>query len=400
MVAFLTVQFLSFTPQGGKAQIRMNFQIFYDDLSPYGAWIRHDRLGFVWSPSVNHDFFPYGTNGYWVYTESGWTWFSEFTWGWAPFHYGRWFYDDFYGWLWLPDYEWAPAWVIWRSCDGYYGWTPWEPGIDINMAFNNNYHHDHRLWRFVRNRDMGRKDIGLRFSGLGQYLNLLTQSKVIENRRTDQSNNIVYHAGPFRNEVERQTGRKLSPALIGELNTPAQKMKKDRMFIYRPQINNEALINKDASPKKITDWRKEQPQMEEIREPHHPVKQLEQENLQQFPKRTEVPKTMPPLDLPSRPVQPAGERPTEHLQQVNPKISVPRNEMPERQVPVVPQPRKEEPAIQRPVPQPRELNQPTPRREQPQIKPTAPEPRNIQPEKRILPPDNRPFKPKTQKVLP
>jgi len=27
---------------------------------------------------------------------------SDYNWGWAPFHYGRWAYDPFYGWMWVP----------------------------------------------------------------------------------------------------------------------------------------------------------------------------------------------------------------------------------------------------------------------------------------------------------
>ena len=30
---------------------------------------------------------------------------------------GRWFFDDSYGWVWVPGSEWAPAWVAWRYGD-------------------------------------------------------------------------------------------------------------------------------------------------------------------------------------------------------------------------------------------------------------------------------------------
>jgi len=43
-------------------------------------------------------------------TDDGMTWVSDYNWGWAPFHYGRWDYNDSYGWFWIPDNEWGPAW--------------------------------------------------------------------------------------------------------------------------------------------------------------------------------------------------------------------------------------------------------------------------------------------------
>lgn len=110
------------TPMG------VSFQVFYDELSPYGDWINDPRHGYIWLPYVDRDFHPYGSNGHWAMTEYGNTWVSYYDWGWAPFHYGRWLYDDYYGWAWVPGYEWGPAWVNWRTGGGYYGWAPLGPG--------------------------------------------------------------------------------------------------------------------------------------------------------------------------------------------------------------------------------------------------------------------------------
>ena len=52
------------------------------------------------------------------------------------FHYGRW-YRDSVGWVWVPGYDWGPAWVCWRQGDGYCGWAPlppaavFKPGIGL-----------------------------------------------------------------------------------------------------------------------------------------------------------------------------------------------------------------------------------------------------------------------------
>jgi len=49
-------------------------------------------------------------------------WDSEHPWVAIPFHYGRWVFRG--SWLWVPAYEYAPAWVIWRHGEGHMGWAP------------------------------------------------------------------------------------------------------------------------------------------------------------------------------------------------------------------------------------------------------------------------------------
>jgi hypothetical protein len=76
----------------------VSYDMFYNQLSPYGNWISYPGYGRVWI--VNEPGFrPYYSNGRWVYTNHGWTWASNYNWGWAPFHYGRWGHDPRYGWF-------------------------------------------------------------------------------------------------------------------------------------------------------------------------------------------------------------------------------------------------------------------------------------------------------------
>ena len=111
-ILFLVVNLITLmAPQKTIAQVSVNFQIFYDNLSPYGNWIDNPDYGYAWVPNVSNNFTPYHTNGYWVYTNVGWTWVSNYSWGWAPFHYGRWLHDSYYGWVWVPGDEWGPGWV-------------------------------------------------------------------------------------------------------------------------------------------------------------------------------------------------------------------------------------------------------------------------------------------------
>ena len=47
------------TPQ----QEEVSFQVFYDQLSPYGQWVDYANYGYVWIPDVGADFAPYSTSG-------------------------------------------------------------------------------------------------------------------------------------------------------------------------------------------------------------------------------------------------------------------------------------------------------------------------------------------------
>jgi hypothetical protein len=119
---------------GGAPDGSASFQTFYDSLASQGTWIQTDDYGYVWQPQENDpNWAPY-TDGHWVYTDDGWTWDSDESFGWATYHYGRWANIDGTGWVWVPGYTWAPAWVSWRYGDGYVGWAPLPPdsfaGID------------------------------------------------------------------------------------------------------------------------------------------------------------------------------------------------------------------------------------------------------------------------------
>jgi len=133
------------TPGSASAQPELDAygtvstEAFEGTLSPYGEWIAVGRFGRAWRPYrtlVGADFRPYLSGGHWVYTDYGWTFESDYSWGWAPFHYGRWMMDDYYGWVWVPGTVWGPAWVDWRFGGGYVGWVPLAPaGFTINYGF-------------------------------------------------------------------------------------------------------------------------------------------------------------------------------------------------------------------------------------------------------------------------
>ncbi len=126
---------------------------FYTELAPYGRWIEIDYGVVVWQPTVMRvSWLPYRV-GRWVWTYDGWYWDSYEPFGYITYHYGRWYYDDYYGWLWYPDYEWAPAWVEWRYSNDYIGWAPLHPyatfSISFGIRFTQVYYTPYYHWHFV-----------------------------------------------------------------------------------------------------------------------------------------------------------------------------------------------------------------------------------------------------------
>lgn len=120
---------------GNQGDGAVSFQTFYDQLADQGTWIQTDQYGYVFQPAESDpDWRPY-TYGHWVNTDAGMTWVSDDPFGWATDHYGRWVNLDDYGWVWVPGYTWAPAWVSWREDDDEVGWAPLPPDSQEGIDF-------------------------------------------------------------------------------------------------------------------------------------------------------------------------------------------------------------------------------------------------------------------------
>src|SRR2546430_2460408 len=121
-----TILFATDLPSA-RAAVSVSLDFFYDNLAPYGRWLEVGDYGYCWQPSdIDQGWRPYA-DGRWVYTDAGWTWDSDEPYGWAVYHYGRWVRVARAGWVWVPDTEWGPAWVSWRSSERHVGWAPLPP---------------------------------------------------------------------------------------------------------------------------------------------------------------------------------------------------------------------------------------------------------------------------------
>ena len=181
---------------------------FYEPLAAYGRWMVIGSYGRCWIPArVEAGWRPYA-NGYWQRTDAGWYWASDEPWGWATYHYGRWDFHAEFGWIWVPQTQWAPAWVAWREGGGYVGWAPLRPSVTIGVNIRVGDYEPafaSRAFVFVEHRRMlepvrPKTVVVNNTTIINQTVNI-TNVKVV--------NRTVINEGPRPEEIERESGRKV-----------------------------------------------------------------------------------------------------------------------------------------------------------------------------------------------
>ena len=226
----------------------VSLQSFYDELAPYGQWIQDPQYGYVWRPDVDQEEFrPYYTNGRWAMTEYGNTWVSNYDWGWAPFHYGRWVYNRYNQWVWLPDTVWGPAWVSWRSGGGYYGWAPLGPSINIGINIGRGgYRIPDMCWNFIPYNNIYYSSYPRYF---GNRNRIYIQNTVIINN-TYVRNNRTYYTGPRAEEVRRATNQNVTVYNVNRSSRPgATRIDNNNINIYNPRPSRGSANNTNAAPR-------------------------------------------------------------------------------------------------------------------------------------------------------
>ena len=244
-----------------------NTSDFYSPLSPYGAWVNLHSYGRCWRPTdISIGWRPY-CNGSWVWTDCGWYWDSTEPWSWACYHYGSWYLDSSYGWLWVPGTQWAPAWVAWRTGDGFIGWAPLPP-----RGFFFAHQPSDSAFVFVNDHDFDRP-ITLSLI-LPDNNMIIGKTRYINNIRAGTRNvggtprPAMINDGPGLATIEKATGRTFRPVAVStEIRRtpmpsnfrngggPAEYNRDQRMFSPpaghsspRPIENNGAYIPHPSNP--------------------------------------------------------------------------------------------------------------------------------------------------------
>lgn len=223
----------------------VSFGVFYSSLSPYGEWISVGADLYGWRPlHIDAGWQPY-TNGRWVWTDDGWYWASDEPWGWAAYHYGRWYFDDYYGWIWIPGYDWAPAWVEWRYGGDYIGWAPLSPyavfSVSFGIHYRNHWVTPHHWWSFTDCHHFGDHDLRryvYRHDDNDRYIG---RTRDFGSVRYDGGR--VVSRGPDRGEIERRGSVRISRADIVDVSDRQGERivrgndNRMRVETYRPRIS-------------------------------------------------------------------------------------------------------------------------------------------------------------------
>ncbi|MFC2133630.1 DUF6600 domain-containing protein [Bacteroidota bacterium] len=222
----------------------INFDYFYSSLSPYGEWIEIEYDVYVWRPtSVHYRWSPYSI-GRWAYTSHGWYWDSYEPFGWATYHYGRWFNDDYYGWVWMPGYDWGPAWVEWRYNDAYIGWAPLPPyasfRIGVGIHFSINWHSHHHHWNFVTYNNFHHHHVNNYFVGSGHRQKIFRNTKYRTNYYADKGR--IFNGGVDRGYIEDRSGTKFKQSEIHTANilrdAGRDRNADGRIEVFKPSVRD------------------------------------------------------------------------------------------------------------------------------------------------------------------
>jgi hypothetical protein len=236
----------------------MDLETFQDSLSDYGDFVSIDNsevdpentvsgendatdvdiyFNYIWVPNQRYRYegwTPYN-DGRWVWTDWGWTWVSDYSWGWGPYHYGRWWYSESYGWVWSPGRRWGPGWVNWRNNEGYVGWYPISPRNHWrNNRFDEvNHHYRDDGWVVTRKLD---------------FTNHITKSTVISgNTRNEvlktstpflniqKNGNKLFNSGPDVKDIEKVQNKKIVQKPITEVSD---------LHLQKKVINNTKVEDK------------------------------------------------------------------------------------------------------------------------------------------------------------
>ncbi len=228
----------------------MDTSYFYDTLADYGSWVYWPGYDYVWVPfDAGYGGRPY-SDGRWVWTDYGWTWISYEHWGWIVYHYGRWVFEPGFGWFWVPDTVWGPAWVCWRTSDSWIGWSPLPPRF--------RYGHRHGLildqidlandwWIFVNLRNFTSDHLSRHV--LGRDRNAEFVSRTMVTARIVDREGRPSNIGFGKDRIERLTRTSIPTFTLQDGSRPEQpRVDSGRVVIYRPDVASKP----SAKPEKFS----------------------------------------------------------------------------------------------------------------------------------------------------
>jgi hypothetical protein len=236
----------------------VSFGVFYSSLEPYGEWIELEPQYFVWHPlNTAPQWRPY-FYGNWSWTPDGWYWVSDEPWAWATYHYGRWYFDDYYGWVWMPGYDWAPAWVEWRYSNAVIGWAPLGPYAVFRIGFGIHYSRSwvtpHSYWCFVDVRHMGGPRLHRYIHDRHYNSGYLGHTHSIDGARYE--GHRIINRGPDRGFIEQRGGNRIREAQIVDVRDRSEQRvvrggEREEIRVYRPNVDRRTAGSDITRPGRV-----------------------------------------------------------------------------------------------------------------------------------------------------
>jgi len=238
LISLIFIAFSMLTFQSSTKADSGSDGYFYNALAPYGQWIQTNDGLMVWHPTfLERTWAPY-TYGNWEWTEDGWYWNSDEPFGYITYHYGRWYNDEYYGWIWVPDDQWAPAWVEWRYDDDNIGWAPLPPyaefTIGIGLHYTHEYHPYYSYWNFVGYNHFCEANVYHYYASPKAKYRIYNNS-VLRNDY-DYNNGRIVNRGVGYDRVKERGGRPIVTHEVVRVTDPRQLNNKDNKDVIRTYV--------------------------------------------------------------------------------------------------------------------------------------------------------------------
>jgi hypothetical protein len=201
----------------------------------------------VWHPTfLSRGWAPY-TYGNWEWTNDGWYWNSDEPFGYITYHYGRWYNDEYYGWIWVPDDQWAPAWVEWRYDEDNIGWAPLPPyavfSIGIGLHYTHEYHPNYAYWNFVGYNHFCDANVYNYYAG--PKVKYRIYSNTVLRNDYDYNNGRVINRGIGYDRVRERSGRPIRTREIVRVTDPRELRNNDNKDVIRTYSATRNDVNRN-----------------------------------------------------------------------------------------------------------------------------------------------------------
>ena len=111
------------------------------------------------------------------------------------------------GWVWVPGYVWAPAWVVYRTGPSYIGWAPVPPSFSVGVSFHFHDYYEPDYFVFVPDRHFCDRNIHRYAVPVSRTQVIYNQTTIINNNITID-NDVVVNRGLDVQRIERVAARR------------------------------------------------------------------------------------------------------------------------------------------------------------------------------------------------